>query len=44
MIFFNAVYGSFPTIIYMRGNEIQKVINYRGVDENEMVTFLTQKK
>ena len=43
MLFFNAVYGSFPTIIYMRGTEIQKVINYRGVDENEMVTFLSQK-
>lgn len=43
MIFFNAVYGSFPTIIYMHDSKIEKVINYRGVDEKDMVNFLTQK-
>ena len=42
MIFFNAVYGSFPTIIYMHGNTVEKGINYRGIDEKEMVNFLTR--
>lgn len=44
MIFFNAVYGSFPTIIYMHGNTVEKGINYRGIDEKEMVKFLTREK
>jgi thiol-disulfide isomerase/thioredoxin len=40
--FLNAVYGSFPTIIYMNGDSIVKVINYRGIDEAEMVKFLKE--
>ena len=40
--FLNAVYGSFPTIVYMNGDSIVKVINYRGIDEKEMVDFLKE--
>lgn len=43
-ILFTAVYGSFPTIIYMHGNNVEKVVNYRGIDEKEMVDFLTREK
>lgn len=44
MTFFNAVYGSFPTIIYMKGDQVMKVVNYRGIDEKEMVDFLTREQ
>lgn len=40
--FLNAVYGSFPTIIYMDGDRVVKVINYRGIDEKEMADFLKE--
>lgn len=41
---FTAVYGSFPTILFMHGNRVEKVINYRNIEEKEMVDFLTREK
>jgi len=40
----NLVYGRFPTIIYLQNKEIYKVINYRGINEKEMVDFFTRAK
>jgi hypothetical protein len=38
--FLNTVYGSFPTLLYMEGDSICKVVNFRGINEGEMVQFL----
>lgn len=42
--FLNAVFGSFPTLIYMNNDSIIKVVNYRGINEDEMVHFLKDTK
>jgi hypothetical protein len=38
--FLNAVYGSFPTILYMDGDSVCNVVNFRGINEEEMIQFL----
>lgn len=40
--FLNAVFGSFPTLVYMNNDSIVKVVNYRGIEEDEMVHFLKE--
>ena len=44
VLFLKTVYGSFPTIVYMKDNSIVKVVNYRGIEEDEMVQFLKKSK
>jgi len=44
VLFLKTVYGSFPTIVYMKDDSIVKVVNYRGIEEDEMVQFLKKSK
>ncbi len=38
--FLKAVYGTFPTLLYMDGDSVCKVVNFRGINEEEMIQFL----
>lgn len=36
----DVVYGKFPTFFYMKEGKVVKAVDFRGVDEKEMVDFL----
>lgn len=44
VLFLKTVYGSFPTIVYMKNDSVVKVVNYRGIEEDELVQFLKKSK
>jgi hypothetical protein len=40
---FNAVYGTFPTILFLRNDTIVNVVNYRGIDESLVLKHINGK-
>lgn len=40
ILVFNAVYGVFPTILFMKDYKIVQIVNYRGLEESAIINHL----
>lgn len=38
----DVVYGKFPTFFYLKDGEVQKAVDFRGIEEGELVDFLQE--